>query len=116
VVEKPFYHLEFDKVFPDDVYARMIAEMPEAADYRPLPGRGGGNLREDGTSTLGQDRPLSRVHSSPERSEAPESGTCRTRPVARPRCRERSAAVSRRGLSGASAPVSKSSACIRSRC
>jgi hypothetical protein len=51
VVEKPFYHLEFDKVFPDDVYARMIAEMPSAADYRPLPGRGGGNLREDGTST-----------------------------------------------------------------
>ncbi len=51
VVEKPFYHLEFDRVFPNDVYARMIAEMPKAADYRPLPGRGGGNIREDGTST-----------------------------------------------------------------
>jgi hypothetical protein len=51
VVEKPFYHLEFDRVFPDDVYARMVAEMPKAADYRPLPGRGGGNIREDGTST-----------------------------------------------------------------
>jgi hypothetical protein len=50
-VEKPFYHLEFDRVFPDDVYARMIAEMPKAADYRPLPGRGGGNIREDGSST-----------------------------------------------------------------
>jgi hypothetical protein len=50
-VEKPFYHLEFDRVFPDGVYAQMIAAMPSAADYRPLPGRNGGNLREDGTST-----------------------------------------------------------------
>src|SRR5215468_8308310 len=51
VVEKPFFHLEFDRVFPDDIYARMIAAMPAARDYRPLPGRGGGNLREDGSST-----------------------------------------------------------------
>ena len=29
----------------------MIAAMPSAADYRPLPGRNGGNIREDGTST-----------------------------------------------------------------
>ena len=50
-VEKPFFHLEFERVFPDDVYAAMIDDMPSSADYRPLPGRGGGNLREDGTST-----------------------------------------------------------------
>jgi hypothetical protein len=50
-VETPFFHLEFDRVFPEDVYAAMIANMPSAADYRPLPGRNGGNLREDGTST-----------------------------------------------------------------
>ncbi len=50
-VEKPFYHLEFDRVFPDAIYARMIAAMPSAADYRPLPGRNRGNIREDGTST-----------------------------------------------------------------
>jgi hypothetical protein len=50
-VERPFFHLEFDRVFPDDVYGRMLAAMPAARDYRPLPGRGGGNLREDGTST-----------------------------------------------------------------
>jgi len=50
-VERPFFHLEFDRVFPEDVYATMIANMPSAADYRPLPGRNGGNLREDGTST-----------------------------------------------------------------
>ena len=50
-VERPFFHLEFDRVFPDDIYARMIAGMPAAGDYRPLPGRNNGNLREDGTST-----------------------------------------------------------------
>src|SRR5215470_3740386 len=50
-VEKPFFHLEFDKVFPDDIYARMVDLLPSSEDYRPLPGRNGGNLREDGTST-----------------------------------------------------------------
>jgi hypothetical protein len=50
-VEKPFFHLEFDRVFPDDIYASMIRLMPVAADYRPLPGRGGGNLLPDGSST-----------------------------------------------------------------
>lgn len=50
-VETPFFHLEFDRVFPEDVYDAMIANMPSAADYRPLPGRNGGNLREDGSST-----------------------------------------------------------------
>src|SRR6185312_11249732 len=35
----PFYHLEFDRVFPDDVYAQMLALLPEAADYRPMHGR-----------------------------------------------------------------------------
>ena len=28
-VEKPFFHLEFDRVFPDDVYAQILALMPE---------------------------------------------------------------------------------------
>jgi hypothetical protein len=51
VVEKPFFHLEFDHVFPDDAYAEMLEAMPVAADYRPLPGRNKGNIREDGTST-----------------------------------------------------------------
>jgi hypothetical protein len=49
--ERPFYHLEFDRVFPDDTYRAMVDALPVAADYRPLPGRNGGNLREDGTST-----------------------------------------------------------------
>lgn len=49
--EVPFYHLEFDRVFPDDIYAEMLREMPGNADYRALPGRDNGNLLEDGTST-----------------------------------------------------------------
>jgi hypothetical protein len=48
---EPFYHLEFDRIFPDDVYAAILDAMPVAADYRPLPGRGGGNILPDGRST-----------------------------------------------------------------
>src|SRR5215831_15743048 len=33
-VEKPFYHLEFDRVFPEDLYARMVQLMPGSDDYR----------------------------------------------------------------------------------
>src|SRR5215469_811409 len=50
-IDAPFFHLEFERVFPDDVYAAMVANMPNAADYRPLPGRNKGNIREDGSST-----------------------------------------------------------------
>ncbi len=50
-VERPFYHLEFGNIFPDDVYAQMLDAMPKSSDYRALPGRNGGNLRADGTST-----------------------------------------------------------------
>lgn len=39
VVTEPFYHLEFDHVFPDDVYAAILAAMPGADDYRPMHGR-----------------------------------------------------------------------------
>src|SRR5262249_46405307 len=49
--EKPFYHLQFHKVFPDDIYAAMIREMPVAADYRALPGRDNVNILDDGTAT-----------------------------------------------------------------
>jgi hypothetical protein len=51
VVDSPFHHLELDRVFPDDIYARMVVAMPSASDYRPLPGRNRSNIREDGTST-----------------------------------------------------------------
>lgn len=38
-VEKPFFHLEFDRVFPDDIYTQILRLMPESADYRPMHGR-----------------------------------------------------------------------------
>jgi hypothetical protein len=37
--EAPFPHLVFDHVFPDEVYAAMLAAMPLASDYRPMSGR-----------------------------------------------------------------------------
>jgi hypothetical protein len=50
-VEKPFFHLEFENVFPADIYARMLALMPEVADYRPMHGRTKTAQRSDGTPT-----------------------------------------------------------------
>ena len=50
-IEKPFFHLEFDKVFPDDVYAQILALKPVTADYRPMHGRSRGLDLEDGTHT-----------------------------------------------------------------
>lgn len=49
--DDPFTHLVIDHVFPDDVYASMLVNMPEAADYRPMHGRSKGNDLADGTHT-----------------------------------------------------------------
>jgi hypothetical protein len=49
--DAPFSHLVFDRVFPDDMYARMLANMPEASDYRPMHGRSKGHDLDDGTHT-----------------------------------------------------------------
>ena len=32
--DAPFYHLQFDKVFPDDIYAEMVDALPVSSDYR----------------------------------------------------------------------------------
>jgi hypothetical protein len=50
-VEKPFFHLEFDRVFPDDIYAQILELMPQANDYRPMHGRSKGHDLTDGTHT-----------------------------------------------------------------
>jgi hypothetical protein len=50
-VEAPFYHLEFDRVFPDDIYGLILALMPESSDYRPMHGRSKGHDLTDGTHT-----------------------------------------------------------------
>src|SRR5689334_7327227 len=49
--EAPFYHLEFDRVFPDDVYAAMLGALPVTADYRGMSGRRKVDVRPDGTPT-----------------------------------------------------------------
>jgi hypothetical protein len=49
--DTPFSHLVFDRVFPDDMYALMLANMPEATDYRPMHGRSKGHDLADGTHT-----------------------------------------------------------------
>src|SRR5476649_1576371 len=48
-VDKPFFHLEFDAVFPADLYAQILALMPDATDYRPMHGRSKGHDLTDGT-------------------------------------------------------------------
>lgn len=50
-VERPFYHLELDRIFPDDAYAAMLHALPVAADYRPMSGRSKGSERPDGAPT-----------------------------------------------------------------
>ncbi|MGC1777433.1 MAG: hypothetical protein WBB34_05750 [Xanthobacteraceae bacterium] len=49
--DAPFTHLVFDRVFPDDIYALMLANMPGATDYRPMHGRSKGHDLTDGTHT-----------------------------------------------------------------
>lgn len=49
--DSPFTHLVLDRVFPEDIYAAMLANMPEAADYRPMHGRARGHDLADGTHT-----------------------------------------------------------------
>ena len=49
--DAPFYHLVLDRVFPDDVYAAIMANMPESSDYRPMHGRSKGLDLADGTHT-----------------------------------------------------------------
>src|SRR5438132_3788241 len=48
----PFYHLEFDRVFPSDFYAEMLRTMPDENDYRPMSGKSKvGSSRPDGKPT-----------------------------------------------------------------
>jgi hypothetical protein len=49
--DAPFTHLVLERVFPDDIYGLMLANMPEARDYRPMHGRSKGHDLTDGTHT-----------------------------------------------------------------
>jgi hypothetical protein len=48
----PFQHLVLDKIFPVDLYAEMLAAMPEDRNFQPLAGRHRrSNRRADGSTT-----------------------------------------------------------------
>src|SRR6059058_6005598 len=48
----PFYHLQFDRVFPPDFYGEMLRTMPDENDYRPMSGKSKtGSSRPDGKPT-----------------------------------------------------------------
>jgi hypothetical protein len=50
--DDPFYHLEFDRVFPPDFYAEMLRTIPEENDYRAMSGKSKlGSSRPDGKPT-----------------------------------------------------------------
>jgi hypothetical protein len=50
--DAPFYHLQFDRVFPPDFYAEMLRTMPNDNDYRPMSGKSKmGSSRADGKPT-----------------------------------------------------------------
>jgi hypothetical protein len=50
--EMPFPHLQFDRVFPEDLYTAMLEAMPVASDYRAMSGKTKmGSSRPDGKPT-----------------------------------------------------------------
>src|SRR5215475_756385 len=50
--DAPFYHLKFDRIFPDDFYSEMLLAMPVAEDYRAMSGKSKtGSSRPDGKPT-----------------------------------------------------------------
>ncbi len=49
--DTPFYHLVLDRVFPDDIYDAMLANMPDSFDYRPMHGRSKQEAFVDGRPT-----------------------------------------------------------------
>src|SRR5437660_6887206 len=50
--DAPFYHLRFDRIFPDDFYVEMLQAMPMPEDYRAMSGKSKmGSSRPDGKPT-----------------------------------------------------------------
>ena len=78
-VEKPFFHLEFDRVFPDDIYAQILRLMPEVlrlparctAAAKAMISRGHADARED--------RPVPGIHPQSAAGEARAVGRGRPR-------------------------------------
>jgi hypothetical protein len=51
VGQDPFFHLKLGNIFPPDVYAKMMQEMPVASDYRRMSGRTKSTRKMDGGGT-----------------------------------------------------------------
>jgi hypothetical protein len=50
--DAPFYHLRFERVFPEDFYGEMLDAMPMTEDYRAMSGKSKtGSSRPDGKPT-----------------------------------------------------------------
>src|SRR5881227_2308440 len=50
--DAPFHHLQFDRIFPDDFYAKIVKAMPITEDYRAMSGKSKmGSSRPDGKPT-----------------------------------------------------------------
>src|SRR5947207_13316640 len=50
--DAPFYHLRFDRIFPDDFYVEMLQAMPMPEAYRAMSGKSKmGSGRPDGKPT-----------------------------------------------------------------
>src|SRR6059058_4518834 len=48
----PFFHLQFDRVFPSDFYVEMLRTLPGESDYRSMSGKSKmGSSRPDGKPT-----------------------------------------------------------------
>ena len=50
-VEKPFFHLEFDRVFPNDIYAQILTLMPDPRTIDRCTDAARGTIFDDGTHT-----------------------------------------------------------------
>ena len=113
--ETPFYHLVLDHVFPDDVYAAILANMPEASDYRPMHGRSKGHDLADGTHTRVKIDlfPEYIRHLPPEKRALWNVVAARCAPA---KCVTRSCGGWRPRSSAASEPTTPRPACFRSRC
>ncbi len=94
--DAPFYHLVFDRVFPDDVYAAMLARDAGCVrlppDVRPRQGQRPGGRHPH----AGEDRPVPRIHPPPAAGETRGLGRRRCARCARRRSSTRSCAGSRR--------------------
>ena len=114
-VEKPFYHLQFDRVFPDDIYAAMLREMPVARDYRALPGRNNVNILDDGSATRVKIDLFPEYIRNMPAAEARAVGRGRPRALLERGAGRLRAPARARRWSAASARTTATSACSRSR-